>query len=99
HPRVYTLSLHDALPILRGPGMMPGYWRNEEATREAFLDGWLRTGDIGVLDEQGRLTYVDRLKDMIISGCLNISPLEIEQVIQTIDRKSTRLNSSHVKNS
>ncbi|TQM69728.1 fatty-acyl-CoA synthase [Actinomadura hallensis] len=70
--------------LLRGPGMMPGYWRNEEATREAFLDGWLRTGDIGVLDEQGRLTYVDRLKDMIISGGLNISPLEIEQVIQTM---------------
>ncbi|MGI5200229.1 class I adenylate-forming enzyme family protein [Spirillospora sp. CA-108201] len=70
--------------LLRGPGMMPGYWRNEEATRAAFADGWLRTGDIGRLDEQGYLTYVDRQKDMIISGGLNIAPLEIEQVIQSL---------------
>ena len=70
--------------LLRGPGMMPGYWRNEDATRSALIDGWLQTGDLGKLDENGYLTYVDRLKDMIISGGLNISPAEIESVINQI---------------
>ncbi|BBX09281.1 class I adenylate-forming enzyme family protein [Mycolicibacterium aichiense] len=70
--------------LLRGPGMMPGYWRNEEATRAALVDGWLRTGDLGMLDERGYLTFVDRLKDMIISGGLNISPAEVEAVIATM---------------
>ncbi|MFF9221910.1 class I adenylate-forming enzyme family protein [Streptomyces viridosporus] len=68
--------------LLRGPGMMPGYWRNEEATRAAIVDGWLHTGDMGILDEHGYLTFVDRMKDMIISGGLNISPTEIENVLQ-----------------
>jgi fatty-acyl-CoA synthase len=68
--------------LLRGPGMMPGYWRNEQATEAALKDGWLHTGDIGVLDERGYLTFVDRQKDMIISGGLNIAPMEIEMVLQ-----------------
>ncbi|MGV0834350.1 class I adenylate-forming enzyme family protein [Mycolicibacterium thermoresistibile] len=68
--------------LLRGPGMTPGYWRNEEATKAALKDGWLYTGDIGVLDENGYLTFVDRHKDMIISGGINIAPLEIEMVLQ-----------------
>jgi fatty-acyl-CoA synthase len=70
--------------LLRGPGMMPGYWRNEEATRAALVDGWLHTGDLGMLDERGYLTFVDRLKDMIISGGLNISPAEIERVLMEL---------------
>ncbi|MDF3342212.1 AMP-binding protein [Mycolicibacterium septicum] len=70
--------------LLRGPGMMPGYWRNEEATRTTLIGGWLHTGDLGKLDERGFLTFVDRLKDMIISGGLNISPAEIEAVIATM---------------
>jgi fatty-acyl-CoA synthase len=70
--------------LLRGPGMMPGYWRNDVATRAALIDGWLHTGDLGKLDDNGYLTFVDRLKDMIISGGLNISPAEIEQVINRI---------------
>ncbi|GAA2454587.1 long-chain fatty acid--CoA ligase [Actinomadura vinacea] len=70
--------------LLRGPGMMPGYWRNEEATNAALVDGWLRTGDMGVLDEHGYLTFVDRIKDMIISGGLNIAPLEIESILQEL---------------
>lgn len=70
--------------LLRGPGMMSGYWRNEEATRATIVEGWLHTGDLGKLDERGYLTFVDRLKDMIISGGLNISPAEIEAVIATM---------------
>lgn len=67
--------------LLRGPGMMPGYWRDEDATRATVIDGWLHTGDLGILDEDGYLTFVDRLKDLIISGGLNISPAEIEDII------------------
>jgi fatty-acyl-CoA synthase len=67
--------------LVRGPAVFPGYWGNETATAEALAGGWLHTGDIGVLDEDGYLTYVDRLKDMIISGGLNISPTEVENVI------------------
>ncbi|MGW5383117.1 class I adenylate-forming enzyme family protein [Nocardia sp. NPDC003963] len=67
--------------LLRGPGMTRGYWRNDEATAATIVDGWIRTGDLGVLDENGCLTYVDRIKDMIISGGLNISPAEIERTI------------------
>ncbi|MGV0834345.1 class I adenylate-forming enzyme family protein [Mycolicibacterium thermoresistibile] len=70
--------------LLRGPGMTPGYWRNEEATKAALKDGWLHTGDIGVLDERGYLTFIDRQKDMIISGGINIAPLEIEMVLQEL---------------
>jgi acyl-CoA synthetase (AMP-forming)/AMP-acid ligase II len=66
---------------LRGPGFMLGYWNNPEATQKALVDGWLRTGDIGVLDEMGHLRMVDRLKDIIISGGLNISAAEIERVL------------------
>ena len=71
--------------LVRGPAVTPGYWNNEPATRDAFVDGWLRTGDIGVVDAEGFLTMVDRVKDMIISGGINISPTEIENVIVELD--------------
>jgi fatty-acyl-CoA synthase len=67
--------------IMRSPGMMKEYWRNPEETNKVIRDGWLYSGDIGVLDEQGLLTFVDRLKDLIISGGLNISAAEIERVV------------------
>ena len=67
--------------IMRSPGMMVGYWRNEEETAKALRDGWLYSGDIGSLDERGLLTYIDRIKDLIISGGLNISAAEVEAVI------------------
>lgn len=67
--------------IMRSPGMMQGYWRNPEETAKAIRDGWLYSGDIGMLDEQGLLTFIDRLKDIIISGGLNISAAEVERVL------------------
>lgn len=71
--------------VLRGPGMMKGYWNNPGATAAALVDGWLRTGDIGELDERGLLRFVDRMKDIIISGGLNISAAEVERVILELD--------------
>jgi fatty-acyl-CoA synthase len=67
--------------IMRAPGMMLGYWRNSEETAKAIRNGWLYSGDIGTLDENGMLTFVDRMKDLIISGGLNISAAEVERVV------------------
>ncbi len=67
--------------VLRGPKVFKGYWRNPEATAEAFAGGWFHTGDIGVLDDDGYLYIVDRLKDMIVSGGENIASSEIERVL------------------
>jgi fatty-acyl-CoA synthase len=71
--------------LISGPSITPGYWRNPEATAETIVDGWLHSGDLGELDETGNLKMVDRLKDLIISGGLNISPTEIENVIDELD--------------
>jgi fatty-acyl-CoA synthase len=67
--------------LIRGPALMVGYWNNAKATAEALRDGWLHTGDLGVIDEDGQLTFVDRIKDIIISGGLNISAAEVERAI------------------
>lgn len=67
--------------IVRGPAVMRGYWRNPTATRQSLADGWLRTGDIGYLSEDGFLTLTDRSKDVIISGGTNIYPREVEEVL------------------
>src|SRR5581483_2421089 len=63
---------------VNGPGMMLGYWKNPEATAQTLVDGWIRTGDLGVFDQEGYLTFVDRMKDMIITGGFNVSPSEVE---------------------
>jgi len=68
---------------VRGDVVMNGYWNNPEATTEALRGGWLHTGDIGVIDEEGYITLKDRSKDMIISGGVNIYPREIEEVLLT----------------
>ena len=70
--------------LMRGPGISPGYWNDPVATAIAFQDGWLRSGDLGRVDADGRLTFVDRLKDLIISGGINVSPIEIEAVIAAL---------------
>ncbi|MEH7224932.1 o-succinylbenzoate--CoA ligase [Bacillus sp. JJ1566] len=67
--------------IVRGPNVMKEYWNKPEATAEALRDGWLYTGDLARVDEEGFLYIVGRKKEMIISGGENIYPLEVEQVI------------------
>ena len=65
---------------LRGPAVAKGYWKNEEKTKEAFLDdGWFLTGDIGYLDEDNRLFITDRKKDMIVMSGWKIYPTEVEE--------------------
>ena len=66
---------------VRGEPVMAGYWGNPDASAEALRNGWLHTGDVGVLDEAGYLTLKDRSKDMIISGGTNIYPREVEEVM------------------
>lgn len=65
----------------RGHCVMKGYWKNPEGTREAIKDGWLHTGDIGMVDEEGYVYIFDRKKDMIICGGYNIYPIEIENLL------------------
>lgn len=68
--------------VLGGPLVSPGYWHDTDATTAAFTgDGWLRTGDIGRMDEGGFLTLIDRKKDMIRSGLENVASSEIERVL------------------
>ena len=71
---------------MRGDYVMLGYLDDPEATREAIdEDGWLHTGDMGSLDEQGNLKITDRLKDMYISGGFNVYPAEVEQALARLD--------------
>jgi len=66
--------------IIKGPQVMKGYWQMPEETAETLKDGWLYTGDIAKMDEEGYFFIVDRKKDMIISGGLNVYPRDIEEV-------------------
>ena len=67
--------------VVRGDVVMNGYWENPEASAQTLKGGWLHTGDVGVLSEDGFLTLKDRTKDMIISGGSNIYPREVEEVL------------------
>ena len=65
----------------KSPMMMPGYYKQPELTAKAIVDGWLHTGDAGYIDEDGFLFLVDRIKDMIISGGVNVYPKDIEEIV------------------
>jgi acyl-CoA synthetase (AMP-forming)/AMP-acid ligase II len=76
---------HGEMPreiLIRGPQLMKGYWNKPEETAEAFIDGWFKTGDLGILRD-GYLSIVGREKELIRSGGYNISPTEVENVLAT----------------
>jgi fatty-acyl-CoA synthase len=88
--RVVTPDLADVAAgekgevLVQGPNVTPGYWQQPAATQAAFAgDGWLRTGDLAQVDDEGYLYIVDRLKDMIISGGENVYPAEVEEALYT----------------
>ena len=68
---------------VKGPNVFPGYWQDDEATRAALTDGgWLRTGDVAVVDDDGYLSLVDRVKDVVIVSGFNVFPAEVEDVLR-----------------
>lgn len=71
--------------IISGPHVMIGYWNRPDATAEAIVDGWLRTGDVAIMDGDGFIYIQDRIKDMIISGGENVYPAEIENVLMAME--------------
>jgi malonyl-CoA/methylmalonyl-CoA synthetase len=70
---------------LKGPAVTPGYWRKPEETAKAFEQGWFKTGDLGSVDQDGYYYLTDRIKHIIISGGENVSPKEVEIVINRLD--------------
>jgi long-chain acyl-CoA synthetase len=68
---------------VKGPQVMLGYYNDDEASISAFMDGWLRTGDVGYMDEDGYVFLVDRIKDLIICSGFNVYPRTIEEALAT----------------
>ena len=68
----------------RGPALFNGYWQRPEETAAAFHDGWVTVGDMAVQDDEGYFYIVDRIKDMVITGGVNVYPREVEEVIATL---------------
>ena len=79
-----------ARSIANGENISPGYYENPEATAETFRDGWLFTGDMGYMDDDGYLFVVERKKDLIIRAGLNIYPKDVEEVIHSTRRARGR---------
>jgi acyl-CoA synthetase (AMP-forming)/AMP-acid ligase II len=71
--------------LIRSPFRMTGYYHEPEATEAAFVDGWLRTGDVGCFDERGYLRITDRKKDMFIVGGFNVAPAEVEKALLGVE--------------
>jgi len=67
--------------LIRGKNMMSHYWKNEEATQKAVVDGWFHSGDLGCQDDEGYIYLVDRKNDMIVTGGENVYPSEVEEVL------------------
>ncbi len=68
--------------VVRGPNVFSGYWNHPEYTEQAFMDGWFRTGDVGVADDDGDIYIVDRRKDLILVSGFNVYPREVEEVLR-----------------
>lgn len=85
--RVVDSRMQDVAPgevgeiVYQGPALLREYWRNEDATEEAFAGGWFHSGDLGTFDDDGFLSVVGRLKDMIVSGGENIYSAEVEAAV------------------
>jgi long-chain acyl-CoA synthetase len=71
--------------VTRGHALFKGYLNNDKANREAVVDGWFRTGDLGTKGDDDRITIVDRKKDMIVRNGYNVYPSEVEDVIARLD--------------
>ncbi|WP_042354850.1 AMP-binding protein [Bacillus rubiinfantis] len=86
--KILSIGQEEPLPpgeigeiVIKGPQIMKGYWNRPDETAEVLKDGWLYTGDLGYMDENGYFYVVDRKKDMIIAGGYNIYPREIEEIL------------------
>jgi long-chain acyl-CoA synthetase len=86
--RIVDLKTGEPLPqgeigelLINGPQVMQGYWNMPEETRETLKDGWLHTGDLARMDEDGFFTIVDRKKDLILAGSYNVYPRDVEEVL------------------
>src|SRR5712692_1871440 len=86
--RIVDLKTSETLPpgevgelIIQGPQVMQGYWHMPEETAQVIRDGWLHTGDLARMDEDGFFTIVDRKKDLILSGAYNVYPRDVEEVL------------------
>jgi len=86
--RIVDVETGEVLPagregeiVARGASLMAGYWHDPDATARTVVDGWLHTGDVGVLDDDGYLRVVDRLKDLVIRGGFNVYPRDVEDAL------------------
>ncbi|HHP7241221.1 MAG TPA: AMP-binding protein [Cyclobacteriaceae bacterium] len=70
----------------KGPQIMRGYWKNDEETEKVFMNGWFKTGDVGIMNEEGFIKIVDRKKEMILVSGFNVYPNEVEETIASMDK-------------